>query len=98
MGTLGLSASKVFGGLADLPVAIDKRVVDRSLDLGSFERGEREHGATAHGGFVGTRRKDRREAALVADRTERCHRGLAHERLGSGSGQLDETLDDLVAA
>ena len=36
-------------------------------------------------------------AADVADRAERCHRGLAHERLSARRCEVDQSRDDLVA-
>ena len=66
----GLGATEVFGGLADLPVAIFERAVDGGLDVVTLERCKGEDGTTTYRRLVGARDDDRRYRPLVADRSE----------------------------
>ena len=56
-------AEQVFGGLADLPVAVGRARREAGFHLGAFERGEREHRAAADRGLVVARGEHDRERA-----------------------------------
>ncbi len=56
---------QVFGGLADLPVAIGPGVFEGLVDLGPIECGEGDYGAAADGGLVGRCVEYRGETRLV---------------------------------
>ena len=99
-----LAGKEVLGGLADLPVPILQRPVQRGVDLagtgmsGIEERRQGEDGSAADRWPIGRRREDRVDAPLVADRPEGGDARLAHERIGrSGCRQLDQPTEHLVS-
>ena len=59
---------EVLGGLANLPVLVELRGLQRLLDFGSSERREREHGASTHRGTIAAGLQQRGERAPIPDR------------------------------
>ena len=88
------SVEEVFGDLADLPVAVILGSFESSVDLGTFERREGDDRTAAHCGLVCGRSKHSGQPGRVADRAERCDRGLAHEGVGVIGCERREASDD----
>ena len=83
-------ADQRLGGLANLPIAVRQRSLQRGVDLRPVERGEGDDGSAPHRRLVGRAVQDRRQAPLVADRAERCHCRFPHERLLMTRPELDQ--------
>lgn len=79
--------------MSHLPVTIVECILQGTLYLGAFERGERDHGASANGSHVVERAEHDREAAGVADRAERSDRRLATKGVGVVGRDACERLD-----
>jgi hypothetical protein len=83
---------EVFGGLADLPVAVGQRGLQPGLDFLALEVREREHRAPADPRLVVARGEDRREGRFDALRAERRDRGLPQKRIVVRRRDLFERL------
>lgn len=83
----GSALGEVFGGLADLPVAVLEGGFEGGVDLGAVEGGEGDDGSAADRGLVLRAGEDRGEPGRVAQGAEGGDGGLADEGVGGVGGQ-----------